>query len=57
MGCGVGMESSEGMGEGMQYQALRKATGAVQGTAIDKVNQMTGVEDVPTHLDNSHHNS
>ena len=37
----------------LQYQALRKATGAVQGTASDKVNQMAGVEDVPTHLDNN----
>ena len=36
----------------MQYQALRKATGAVQGTAMDKVNRMAGVEDVPTYLDN-----
>ena len=34
------------------YQALRKATGAVQGNASDKVNHMTGVEDEPTHLDN-----
>ena len=34
------------------YQALRKATGAVQGTAMDKVNRMAGVEDVPTYLDN-----
>ena len=24
----------------------------MQGTASDKVNQMAGVEDVPTHLDN-----
>ena len=37
----------------LQYQALRKATGAVQGTASDKVNQMAGMEDVPTHLDNN----
>ena len=36
----------------LQYQALRKATGAVQGTASDQVNQMARVEDVPTHLDN-----
>ena len=37
----------------LQYQALRKATGAVQGTAADKVNQMAGVEDVHTHMDNN----
>ena len=37
----------------LQYQALRKATGAVQGTAIDKVNRMAGVENVATHLDNN----
>ena len=37
----------------LQYQALRRAAGAVQGTASDKVNQMAGVEDVPTHLDNN----
>ena len=36
----------------LQYQALRKATGTVQGTSAEKVNQMAGVEDVPTHLDN-----
>ena len=34
----------------LQYQALRKATGAVQETGMNKVNQMAGVEDVPTHL-------
>ena len=37
----------------LQYQALQKATGTVQGTAIDKVNRMAGVEDVPTHMGNS----
>ena len=37
----------------LQYQAIRKAGGAVQGTTMDKVNRMVGVEDVPTHLDNS----
>ena len=36
----------------LQYQALRKATSAVQDTAIDKVNRMAGVEDVVTHLNN-----
>ena len=28
----------------LQYQAVRKATGAVQGTAIDKVNRMAGTD-------------
>lgn len=28
----------------LQYQALRKATDAVQGTPIDKVNKLAGVE-------------
>ena len=42
-----------GGGVKRQYQALRKATSAVQGTASDKVNQMAGVEDIPTHLDNN----
>lgn len=37
----------------LQYQALRKATDAVQGTATDKMNRMAGVEDVRTHMDNS----
>ena len=36
-----------------QYQASRKATAAVQGTSMDKVNRMEGVKDVPTHLDNN----
>ena len=37
----------------LQYQALRKATGAVQGPATDKVKQMARVEDAHTHLDNN----
>ena len=37
----------------LQYQALWEETSFVQGTARDKVNQMAGVEDVPTHLDNN----
>ena len=37
----------------LQYQALRKAAGAVQGTSAERVNQMAGVEDVPAHLDNN----
>ena len=37
----------------LQYQALRKATGAVLGTAAEKVNWMAGVEDVDIHLDNN----
>ena len=53
MGGRIGLESlTKGMGKGfsrLQYQALGKATGAVQGTAIDKVNQMAGVEDVVTN--------
>ena len=42
------MEGTEGMGEEVQYQALRKATGAIQETEIDKVNRMVGIEDVWT---------
>ena len=37
----------------VQYQALRKITGAISGTAIDKVNRMAGIEDVWTHMDNN----
>ena len=37
----------------LQYQALRKATGAVRGTAIDKINRMAGVEDACMFMDNS----
>ena len=37
----------------LQYQALRKMTGTVQGTSAEKVNRMAGVEDVGIHLDNS----
>ena len=37
----------------LQYQALRKATGVVQGTSAEKVNQMAGVEDILTYLDNT----
>ena len=36
----------------VQYQALRKATGVVQGTSGETVNRMTGVEVAATHLDN-----
>ena len=36
----------------LQYRVLRKATGAVQETAADKVNWMARVEDVNTHMDN-----
>ena len=34
------------------YQVPKKATGAVQGTAMEKVNWMARVEKVATHLDN-----
>ena len=37
----------------LQYQARWKATGAVQGMSAEKVNQMTGVEDILMHLDNN----
>ena len=37
----------------LQYQALRKATGTVQRTSAEKVNQMAGVEGVGIHMDNS----
>ena len=30
----------------LQYQALRKATGAVRGTSAEKVNRMTGVRGI-----------
>ena len=33
-----------------QYQALKKATGAVQGSSIEKVDKITGVEDVDTTM-------
>ena len=36
----------------LKYQALRKATGTVQGTSAEKVNKIAGVEDVDVHLDN-----
>ena len=55
VGGGVGMERTEGLRKGfgrIQYQALRKATGATQGTSGDLVNKLTGVEDDRTHLDN-----
>ena len=32
--------------ERLQYQALKKATGAVQGSSIEKVDKIAGVEDV-----------
>ena len=35
----------------LQYQALRKVTGGVQGTSMDQMNRMAGVEDVKMHLD------
>ena len=51
----IGLESlTKGMGKGisrLQYQALGKATGAVQGTQGTAINQMAGVEDVVMHLD------
>ena len=34
----------------LQYQALRKATGAVQGTSAEKI---AGVESVDIHMDNN----
>ena len=56
MGCGVGKERSEGVGKGIRPiadQALRKAKGAVQGTASNKVNWIARVEDVATFMDNN----
>ena len=55
MGCRARVEGAEGMGKRIhrvQYQALRKVTGAIQGTSIDKVNRMVGTEDVRIHMDN-----
>ena len=37
----------------LQYQALWKAIGAVQGMSAEKLNRIAGVEDIPTHLDNN----
>ena len=37
----------------LQYQALRKATGTVQGIAAEKVFQMARVQDAKTHMDNN----
>ena len=34
--------------ERLQYQALKKATGAVQGSSMEKVDKIAGVEDVDT---------
>lgn len=34
--------------ERLQYQALKKVTGAVQGSSMDKVNKIVGVEDIDT---------
>ena len=34
--------------ERLQYQALKKSTGAVQGSSIEKVNRIAGVEEVDT---------
>ena len=34
--------------ERLQYQALKEATGAVQGSSIEKVDMIAGVEDVDT---------
>ena len=34
--------------EKLQYQVLKKATGAVQGSSMEKVNKIAGVEDVET---------
>ena len=39
--------------ERLQYQALRKCTGAVLGANKEKVNAIAGVEDVETILDAS----
>ena len=44
---------SKGEGSRLQYQALRKATGTVQGTSAEKVNQIAGVESVDIHMDNN----
>ena len=38
MGYGIGVEGTESMGKGVQPVALRKATGAAQGTSAEKVN-------------------
>ena len=37
----------------LQYQALLKATGTVQGTSAEKVNQIAGVESVDIHMNNN----
>ena len=37
----------------LRYQALRKATGTVQGTSAEKVNQIAGVKSVDIHMDNN----
>ena len=34
--------------ERLQYQALKKSTGAVQGSSMEKVNRIGGVEEVDT---------
>src|SRR5258706_13075130 len=34
--------------ERLQYQALKKSTGAVQGGSMEKVNKIAGVEEVDT---------
>ena len=52
-GAELGWRGQKAWGKELQYQALRKAAGAVQGTATDKVNQMAGVEDVHMHMDSN----
>ena len=37
----------------LQYQALRKATGTVQCTSAEKINQIARVESVDIHMDNN----
>ena len=37
----------------LQYQALRKAAGTVQGTSAGRVNQIAEVESVDIHMDNN----
>ena len=34
--------------ERLQYQALKKSMGAVQGSSIEKINKIAGVEEVDT---------
>ena len=56
MGCGVGVDRSEGVGEGIQLAAIPSPSTSnrtVQGTSADKVNQIAGVESVDIHMDNN----